>query len=110
MRIAIIDLGTNSLRFDVYDIFDDEDFSLVHREKFMIRLGDDVFTTGQISDKVMDRAMETFDLIKIYIKDMKIKETFAYATSAMRTAENAKKFIKKVRKKIDVDIQIISGD
>lgn len=109
MRIAIIDLGTNSLRFDVYDIYDDEEFSLIHREKFMIRLGDDVFTTGQISDKVMDRALETFDLIKVYIKDMKIKETFAYATSAMRTADNAKKFIKKVQKKIDVDIQIISG-
>ncbi|MEE6250025.1 MAG: hypothetical protein VX583_06465 [Bdellovibrionota bacterium] len=109
MRIAIIDLGTNSLRFDVYDVYDDEEFSLIHREKFMIRLGDDVFTTGQISEKVMDRAMETFDLIKIYIKEMKIKETFAYATSAMRTADNAKKFIKKVRKKIDVDIHIISG-
>ena len=109
MRVAIIDLGTNSLRFDVYDLFDDHEFSLVHREKFMIRLGDEVFKTGEISDFVMARALETFEQIKIYIKEMKVKKTFAFATSALRTADNSDDFIKKIKKKIGIKIQIISG-
>ena len=56
-RYAIIDLGTNSVRFDVYT-FIKKKIIRFHREKRMIRLGDGVFETGTLNKVAMNRGLE----------------------------------------------------
>ena len=60
-RLGIIDLGTNSLRFDVYT-FKGKKVSRIHREKKMVRLGDQVFNTGLIPDDWFNRCLSAFSV------------------------------------------------
>jgi len=107
-RIAIIDLGTNSVRFDVYH---KTDFQVlrIHREKRMIRLGDRVFRTERITSPATARAIRTFKDFRKVVDRLGVTKIRAFGTSALRSAKNAKAFIAKVEKESGIRITTISG-
>ena len=113
VHYAAIDIGSNAVRLLIKQVEEDIEGKADFRKEMLLRvplrLGFDVFAMGKISEekeKNLMRLMKAFrHLMKIYNV-----ETFrACATSAMRDAENGKDIIKRIKKKTDIDIEIIDG-
>ncbi|MGE4232866.1 MAG: Ppx/GppA phosphatase family protein [Bacteriovoracia bacterium] len=109
MRLAIIDLGTNSVRFDVHQIRNPDQVLALHREKLMVRLGEDVFIRGRLSKPAIQRTLDAFSGFKKTAVRLHASKIIAFGTSALREAQDAKKFISLVKKKTGIDIRVISG-
>ena len=113
MKFGAIDIGTNAVRLLIARVEVQGDKQVVDKLSFYrvpLRLGADVFNDGQISEKKTKHLIKTMRAFW-YLMDVQGVEWFhAYATSAMREADNVKDVIKKVRKAANVDIQTITGD
>ncbi|MBL7714195.1 MAG: Ppx/GppA family phosphatase [Bdellovibrionales bacterium] len=109
MRLAVIDLGTNSVRFDVHQLVAGRRIQTLHREKLMIRLGQGVFTEGRLDPEAIRRTIEAFHGFKIVAKDLHVNETIAFGTSALREASDSEKLLQQIQKKTGIQVQVISG-
>lgn len=113
MKFGAIDIGSNAVRLLIARVEVQGDKQIVDKLSFYrvpLRLGADVFSDGQISEKKTKHLIKTMRAFW-YLMDVQGVEWFhAYATSAMREADNVKDVIKKVRKAANVDIQTITGD
>ena len=109
-RIAIIDLGTNSLRVGLYEIKDWMEWNCLHQHKSMVRLGDGVFETGFLDPEAKMRTFVELTEIKKQMGDWKINHVVGYATSALRTAADGPAFATFIEKKLGFPIKIISGE
>lgn len=112
MKFAAIDIGTNAIRLLIKEIKDNKGELRIRKVSFTrvpLRLGEDVFETGHISDK------KTRNLVKImrafwYLMDVYDIEWFKVcATSAMREAKNVDSVIDIVKKEANITIELIEG-
>jgi exopolyphosphatase/guanosine-5'-triphosphate,3'-diphosphate pyrophosphatase len=109
MRIAALDLGSNSFHLLVADVHPDGTFEAVAREKEMLRLGDDVTRHGRISDAAADRAVDTVRRMKQLADASNATEVLVKATSALRSAANGSEVVDRIERETDVDVEVISG-
>jgi exopolyphosphatase / guanosine-5'-triphosphate,3'-diphosphate pyrophosphatase len=107
-RIAIIDLGTNSVRFDVYQR-SDQTLLRLHREKRMIRLGEGVFHSGRINPRAVQRCLRAFKSFQYVMRSLHVDVVRAFGTSALRSAKNAPAVLKTLLKETGINVQVISG-
>jgi exopolyphosphatase/guanosine-5'-triphosphate,3'-diphosphate pyrophosphatase len=110
MRLGLIDLGTNSVRFDVYELKGEEKPVRLLREREIIRLGDSVFTSHQITAEASKRAIDVFLRFKKQGSDLEVERYIAVGTSALRDAKNRDEFIKAVFRATGIELRVISGD
>lgn len=109
MRIAIIDLGTNSVRFDVHSISANAQPKILHREKLMVRLGQGVFLKGRIDDAVVERTLQAFKRFERVASGLRARKVLAFGTSALREAHNSQALIDAVKESTGIEIVVISG-
>lgn len=111
LKFAAIDIGSNAVRLLINDIIDKEYpyFKKASLVRVPLRLGFDVFTTGKVSDKNVQRLIDTMHAYRHLIAAHEATHHQAYATSAMREATNSKKIIQQVKEETGIDIQIIDG-
>jgi exopolyphosphatase/guanosine-5'-triphosphate,3'-diphosphate pyrophosphatase len=109
MRVAVVDLGTNTTRLLVADVEDGRVEELDKRTT-ITRLGEDVDATGRLSDEAMERVRETLDDFRQTIDRLEAEDVVAVATSAMRDAENGPEFRDELNLSYGVDARTISGD
>lgn len=107
MRVAIIDLGTNSVRFDVHSL--GKKAKLLHREKIMIRLGQGVFVKGKMDRTAVDRAMMAFEHFRRVADGLKVRKIVAFGTSALREAQDGSAFVDEVKERSGIEVKVISG-
>lgn len=113
VNYAAIDIGSNAVRLLIKSIdreaVQEKKFKKVMMLRVPLRLGFDVFSIGELSEKKVDklrRLMKAFrQLMKIYDVD----DYRACATSAMRDARNGSMIIKKIEKDTGIRIEIIDG-
>ena len=113
VNYAAIDIGSNAVRLLIKSIdreaVQEKKFKKVMMLRVPLRLGFDVFSIGELSEKKADklrRLMKAFrQLMKIYDVD----DYRACATSAMRDARNGRTIIKKIEKDTGIRIEIIDG-
>ena len=113
VNYAAIDIGSNAVRLLIKSIdreaVQEKKFKKVMMLRVPLRLGFDVFSIGELSEKKADklrRLMKAFrQLMKIYDVD----DYRACATSAMRDARNGRMIIKKIEKDTGIRIEIIDG-
>ena len=74
-----------------------------------IRLGEDSFTLGEISKKNLKRMISAMKAFKLLMKVHGVSHYQAYATSALREANNSREVVKQVKKKAGIKIEIIDG-
>jgi exopolyphosphatase/guanosine-5'-triphosphate,3'-diphosphate pyrophosphatase len=74
-----------------------------------IRLGQDAFTVGEISEENIDRMIDAIHAFKLLMKVYKVEKFMACATSAMREAYNGKEVVEIIKKNTDIKIEIIDG-
>ncbi len=110
-RVAVIDIGSNSIRMVVYEKTSRYAFHLLHEEKSKVRISEDAYKyDGNLQDLPMQRTFEALDNFLTICNSFKVRKTLCVATSALRDAPNQKQFTDKVRKKLKLNIKIISGE
>jgi exopolyphosphatase / guanosine-5'-triphosphate,3'-diphosphate pyrophosphatase len=108
MRVAIIDIGTNSTRLLVADV-DGGRVEEVERRSTVTRLGRGVDTSAQLSNEAIeDVCSAVAEYIALY-EDLGVEKVTAIATSAVRDAENSGAFIAELRERFALDATILDG-
>lgn len=107
MRVGIIDLGTNSVRFDVHSLAGKG--KLLHREKLMIRLGQGVFLKGSMDAQAMERAVHALAHFRRVADSLRVRKIVAFGTSALREAQDSADLLARVKEETGIEIKIISG-
>ena len=112
-KYAAIDIGSNAMRLLVANIVEEKGketrFSKSALVRLPIRLGQDAFTIGDISEDNIDRMVDAMSAYKLLMKVHKVERYVALATSAMREATNGNEVIAIIKEKAGIDIQIIDG-
>jgi exopolyphosphatase / guanosine-5'-triphosphate,3'-diphosphate pyrophosphatase len=109
MRIAAIDIGTNSVHMIVVQVRPDLSFEVIDREKDMVRLGAGGLDGRNLTPTAMGAAMQTLSKFRRLAESHKVDEIVAAATSATREAENGGDFIAEVLRETGIAIRVISG-
>jgi exopolyphosphatase / guanosine-5'-triphosphate,3'-diphosphate pyrophosphatase len=108
MRVAVVDIGTNSTRLLVADV-EDGVVREVERRSTVTRLGRGVDTSAQLSSEAIeDVCAAVAEYISIY-EDLGAEKVTAIATSAVRDAENSAVFIAELRERFALDAVILDG-
>src|SRR5215208_3161101 len=102
MRVAVVDLGTNTTRVLVADVDDGRVHELERRTK-VTRLGEGVDSTGRLADHAIGRVTETLTSYKRVIDELRPQRTIALATSATRDAENGDEFRQMLHDRFGLD-------
>src|SRR5882757_9139881 len=110
MRIAAIDLGTNSFHLLVVDAGPDGSFVPLVREKEMLRLGDDVARDGRISRDAARRALATVRRFRALADGAGATRIVACATSAFREANNGSRLAAELAAQAGIEVRIIDGE
>lgn len=109
MRVAILDLGTNTFHLLIADIVDDE-FFVVYKEKIAVRIGEGGINRSTITPEASQRALDAIHAFAGIIQLKKVSKIKATATSAIRNATNGKELLRKIRQQSGINIRTISGD
>ena len=109
MRIAAIDIGTNSIHMIVVRIRPDLSFEVVDREKEMVRLGAGGLDGRELTPSATAAALQTLGRFKRLAESHQVDEIIAAATSAVREAVNGGDFIALVRRETGIRARVISG-
>lgn len=110
MRIAIIDLGTNTFNLLIADVSGNTSWKTVYKVKEAVKLGEGGITKGFIADEALHRGVLALTRHYERITDYGVESTFAFGTSALRDAKNGNQFISTIKQKFNIDIQIIPGE
>ena len=112
-KYAAIDIGSNAMRLLISNIVEQDDketqFNKSALIRVPIRLGQDAFTVGEISEENIDRMTDAMKAFKLLMKVYKVEQYKACATSAMREAYNGKEVVEIINKNADISIDIIDG-
>ena len=112
-RYAAIDIGSNAMRLLIVNIVEQEgkepQFNKSSLVRVPIRLGQDAFTVGEISEENIERMCDAMQAFYLLMKVHKIERYMAFATSAMREAYNGKEVVDLIQERADIKIEIIDG-
>jgi exopolyphosphatase/guanosine-5'-triphosphate,3'-diphosphate pyrophosphatase len=109
VRIAALDLGTNSFHLLVADVQPDGQFEPIAAEKAMIRLGDVVSREGRITEPAAEVVIATVRRFRLLAEAAGATELHACATSAVRSAANGDDIVDRIEAETGVPVEVISG-
>lgn len=113
LTLAAIDIGSNAIRIQLSRVTLYEGkitFKKLEYVRFPLRLGQDVFTSGQISEFARKKFLKLMQAFKILIDLYEVDDYMACATSAMRDSSNGPAVIAEVKKTLGLSIEIIDGE
>jgi len=110
VRVAVVDIGTNSTRLMIADVGAGGTLQELHRESIVTRLGARVDATGRLQEDAMQRVFDTLARMRELIGEHGATATTAVLTSAVRDAANGPEFTATVRERYDLDARTIGGD
>ncbi len=109
MKIAAIDIGSNSIHMVVASVSRDG-FEIVDRAKEMVGLGRSTLTTGRLSPAAIDTGFRTLETFKRLAEKHHADPILAVATSAVREAQNGGEFALRVWDRLGLHIDVITGE
>jgi exopolyphosphatase/guanosine-5'-triphosphate,3'-diphosphate pyrophosphatase len=110
VRVAVVDIGTNSTRLLVADVGADGALTELERLATVTRLGEGVDRSGALADAAMGRVLDTLGRYRERIDHHRAQRTVAVLTSAVRDARNGDAFLARVREEHGLDARTIPGD
>ncbi len=108
MRVAIVDLGTNTFNLLIADI-SGKRFSVVYTGREVVKLGEKSINENKISEVAFQRGIDAFSRHATVIAEKKAGVVKAFATSAIREAANGKEFIAQIKERTGHDVDVIDG-
>ena len=109
MRIAVIDIGSNSIKLLVAEPGQGHTLLPLRREKSMVRLGHETLLKGHLSSEATVVAIRTLSVFKTLAQSLGAQQIIAIATASVREADNAAAFIKEVEQRTGIRIEVLSG-
>jgi exopolyphosphatase/guanosine-5'-triphosphate,3'-diphosphate pyrophosphatase len=109
MRIASIDIGTNTILLLVAEFAHDGTLTVVHDEQIIARLGKGVDANRRISAEIFTRVIGFLQKLKATAESNEAVRIIASGTSALRDASNGAEFVRDVKSRIGLEIEILSG-
>ena len=109
MRIAAIDIGTNSVHMIVVQVRPDRSFEVVDREKEMVRLGSGGLGGRALTETATTAALQALAKFRRLAESHDVDEIVAAATSAVREADNGREFLNAIRQRTGIRVRVISG-
>lgn len=113
MKLAAIDIGSNAIRFQISTVLDNAPqllFKKLEYVRFPLRLGHDVFSTGRISTKSVEKFKKLMKAFRLLIELYEVDDYMFCATSAMRESENGLDLVTAVQEEIGIFIHVIDGN
>ncbi len=108
-RVASIDIGTNTILLLIAEV-DHRKLKPLLEIETIVRLGEGVQKNGVLSEEATKRGLQTLAQYLEKCQAMEVGKTFAVGTSALREAKNSEDFLKLIKEKLDLSIEIISGE
>src|SRR5690349_12506065 len=108
-KIAVIDIGTNSVHMVLAEVLPDFTYKILDRFKDMARLGNGAFETQRLSDEAIARGLSVIGRLVTLAKNKGYERIIAVATSAVREAKNGGDFIDMVMEQTGLRVRVISG-
>jgi exopolyphosphatase / guanosine-5'-triphosphate,3'-diphosphate pyrophosphatase len=109
MRLAAIDIGTNSVHMIVVQVRPDASFEIIDREKEMVRLGTGGLDGRGLTEIAMDAALQALSKFHRLAESHQVDEVLAAATSATREAGNGPAFLAEIQRRTGIRPRVISG-
>jgi len=109
MRVAAIDIGSNSLHMVVAQVEADGRFHVLDRAKEMVRLGQRTLSSGRLSADAMNAGLRTLSVFRTLAERQGVTRFQAVATSAVREAKNGGDFIQRIHDEVGLRVKVIPG-
>jgi len=109
MRVAAIDVGSNSIHMVVAQVESDGRFTVLDRAKDMVRLGHRSLHNGRLTAEAMDAGVRTLSAFRTLAERQGVTRFQAVATSAVRETRNGGDFIRRVKEEVGLRIKVIPG-
>ena len=112
-KFAAIDIGSNAIRLLINNVIEEKDkktlFTKSELVRVPVRLGEDSFTVGEISEDNADRIIKAMKAFRLLMEVNRVEKYMACATSAMREANNGMEIIEKINLEAGIKIELIDG-
>ena len=108
-RVAIIDLGSNSVRLIIMQIYSNSAYNLVYQQKEIVRLSEGLDPAALLQPAAMQRTINTLKLFAKRCEMFKTDKILAFATAAVRLAQNSTEFSAKVQEETGITLKVIDG-
>jgi exopolyphosphatase / guanosine-5'-triphosphate,3'-diphosphate pyrophosphatase len=109
LKVAAIDIGSNSIKLVVVDAAASDSFAVLAREKEVVRLGQDTLRRGRLSQTAIERAITCVQRFRTAAEVRQADTIAAVATASVREASNSSQFLKQVEKTTGVRVEVLSG-
>src|ERR1700693_3808637 len=109
VHIAASDAGSNAVRLSVARAYSALDIEPVHIERYPLRLGEGVFVRHRFSEEISKRAAKAFRHFREVMDEFGVTRYRAVATSATREARNRKAFVRRIKQKSGIRLEVISA-
>ncbi len=110
MKIAVIDLGTNTFKLLIAEINRRGQLIPLFKDKIPVKLGEGGINNNEISHTPFLRGLNAMKFHKQNIDKFNVDKIYAFATSAIRSAKNGKALVKKIEAETGIEVKIISGN
>jgi exopolyphosphatase/guanosine-5'-triphosphate,3'-diphosphate pyrophosphatase len=108
-KLAILDIGTNSIHMVLAEVESDFSYKILDRFKDMTRLGDGTFRAHRLSEAAMARGLEVIRTLATLARNKGYDRIEAVATSAVREAKNGGEFIEEVARQTGLTVHVVTG-
>jgi exopolyphosphatase/guanosine-5'-triphosphate,3'-diphosphate pyrophosphatase len=112
VKIAAVDIGSNAIRLFIAEVFYDAgkiELDKISHTRIPIRLGEDVFTFGRISETKEKQLTQALTGLSLIIQSLGVEHFRICATSAMRSAENGRDVVDAIKARTGLTIDVLSG-
>ena len=109
MKIAAIDIGSNSIKLAVVEAATSDSFAVLAREKETVRLGHETLTRKRLSPAAIERAVDCIKRFRSIAEARGAEHVVCAATASVREANNARAFVREVERQAGVRVEILPG-
>ena len=109
MRIAIIDMGTNTFNLLIVETSDNNQYKIIFKDKAGVKLGKDGINNKLITSEAFERGINAISQHMESISRFNAEKIITTATSGVRSTKNGKELVETIENKFGIKVQIISG-
>lgn len=108
MRYGITDIGSNTIRFKIYDYKDGKVKNLISKKKTagLISYKED----GKLNEQGIEVLISTLKNFDKHLRELKVDETYYFATASLRNVDNTQEILDRVKDTLNIDIHVLSSE
>jgi len=109
VRLGVLDVGSNTVHLLIVDAYHGAHPWPAHSEKAVLRLAEQLGPDGALTAAGEQALLDAVDNARLAARRLGVDDLLAFATSAVRDAQNSVQVLSRVRRKTGVDLQVLSG-